>query len=604
MKKMRIFSLAIVMAILCLCTMQISFADEVIITTPEGAPCYYDSASGMTYTYDTTNNTAATYIYGTYDGTTWRYNTTSTAAVIIPATIDVDGVLYDVTTIGENTFGAKTNVRGQSKAAENSATSITLPEGITSIEQNAFYGCKGIKSLVIPSTVTSLGKYSFSGCSAMTTLKFSIGCSITDIPDSCFQNCYKLTELDFPKTVNKIHMNAFVNARALKTVRILNSDATLQAASKDYGFPPAMGVYLKDGAEAEVPTVFYVSSDSVKEQLKNLAEKDVMSGANKYKLSGFKDGSQVKFFFENDNIVYEPYGENNTDAIITGNIIPANTLKNVVIPDKINVAEIGEGGTTFTVKAVGPQAFCYLDGSGDPVTGGKTINSIILPDTVTSIGKEAFWRQNYLKSFAAKGDIVLKDDDTGIFKGCSQLAEIDFKSINRLTDNMFFTCSKLETIVIPTGSLITIDKTAFDRSNILTDVYLNASTVVLNGEDSADPKDMRALPIKFHVPTDAAKAAFTDYGIDAERVIVSKKIYLLDNLLGTYAVAPEEIEGKVIVATFKDDVLDSVDEIKDVDFNIGYNEITTALEKTKDIERKLFVWKDLTSITPLGAMIN
>ena len=60
-----------------------------------------------------------------------------------------------------------------------------------------------------------------------------------------------------------------------------------------------------------------------------------------------------------------------------------------------------------------------------------------------------------------------------------------------------------------------------------------------------------------------------------------------------------------IVATFEDSALKQVDEIKDVDFNVGYNEITTTpFEETKDMERKIFVWKDLSTITPLGMMIK
>ena len=85
----------------------------------------------------------------------------------------------------------------------------------------------------------------------------------------------------------------------------------------------------------------------------------------------------------------------------------------------------------------------------------------------------------------------------------------------------------------------------------------------------------------------------------------SIKLYLLDNSLGTYAVASEAMpEGKIIVATYKGDELVNVDEIKDANFGVGYNAIETSLEVSRGITRKIFVWSDLTSMIPLGAMIN
>ena len=73
MKKMKIFSIAIMVAVLCLCTMQIAFAEAV---TPEG----YFQVDGMTYKLDSATDTASTFIYGTYkvDGETETYTYTLT----------------------------------------------------------------------------------------------------------------------------------------------------------------------------------------------------------------------------------------------------------------------------------------------------------------------------------------------------------------------------------------------------------------------------------------------------------------------------------------------------------------------------------------------
>ena len=46
-------------------------------------------------------------------------------------------------------------------------TSVTIPEGVTSIDDAAFYDCTGLTSLTIPSTVTKIGGLAFYGCNGL-----------------------------------------------------------------------------------------------------------------------------------------------------------------------------------------------------------------------------------------------------------------------------------------------------------------------------------------------------------------------------------------------------------------------------------------------------
>jgi len=48
------------------------------------------------------------------------------------------------------------------------ATSVVIPEGVTSISTSAFDGCSGVTSVIIPASVTILGYHAFWDCSSLT----------------------------------------------------------------------------------------------------------------------------------------------------------------------------------------------------------------------------------------------------------------------------------------------------------------------------------------------------------------------------------------------------------------------------------------------------
>lgn len=67
---------------------------------------------------------------------------------------------------------------------------LSLPEGMTSIGVNAFYGCSNLSSVTIPNSVTSIGEGAFHYCSNLT--KVTIGDSVSSIGVGAFANCITL----------------------------------------------------------------------------------------------------------------------------------------------------------------------------------------------------------------------------------------------------------------------------------------------------------------------------------------------------------------------------------------------------------------------------
>ena len=73
---------------------------------------------------------------------------------------------------------------------ESNIVSITIPNSVTSIGANAFYGCYSLTSITISDSVTSIGGFAFYGCSGLTSI--TIPDSVTSIGESAFYGCVSL----------------------------------------------------------------------------------------------------------------------------------------------------------------------------------------------------------------------------------------------------------------------------------------------------------------------------------------------------------------------------------------------------------------------------
>ena len=143
----------------------------------------------------------------TAEGYTWSYfvkngEATVTAAVspspkgaiTIPATLG--GV--KVAGLGEKLFYQCEEV-----------TSVTIPEGVTSIGPSAFDLCYGLKSVTIPSSVKTIGDWAFSAC-------------------------FRLQTVTMPESLEYIGTGGFINCRSFKMVKIPAKLAVIGGAAFAY----------------------------------------------------------------------------------------------------------------------------------------------------------------------------------------------------------------------------------------------------------------------------------------------------------------------------------------------------------------------------------
>jgi hypothetical protein len=115
--------------------------------------------------------------------------------------------------IGDELYYSNRPVSGSDKIK-----GLVLPDGLTSIDANAFYRCTSLTSVTIGAGVTSIGEAAFSGCSGLTSVTMRAG--LTSIAYRAFFDCSGLTSVTIPEGVTSIVNCAFENCSGLTSVTI------------------------------------------------------------------------------------------------------------------------------------------------------------------------------------------------------------------------------------------------------------------------------------------------------------------------------------------------------------------------------------------------
>ena len=182
----------------------------------------------------------------------WRESPWYNYIEIITSIVIEDGV----TSIGDDAFFGCTGL-----------TSIEIPDDVTSIDDQAFYGCSNLTTVIIGSGVTSIGDFAFGGCCSLTTITVSGGTNLKvvdgvlftydgtrliqyplgstatsyEIPDgvktigaSAFALSKNLTEVTFPASVTTIGAAAFLDCTSLTSITIPASVTSIGAAAFYY----------------------------------------------------------------------------------------------------------------------------------------------------------------------------------------------------------------------------------------------------------------------------------------------------------------------------------------------------------------------------------
>lgn len=409
-----------------------------------------------------------------------------------------------------------------------------IPNSIQSIEHNAFSCCLKLRKIKIPKNVSKIEERTFLGCTKLQEINIP---HVTSIEEEAFKDCSNLVSI-YTQELKSIDRKAIIGCSVLHAITIPGKCCSISIE----------GCSQLDRIVCLSENLYIEGLDSVKQNITMYVPNDLVEKyTNKYK----RNNLEIKSIeFKEDTISYKMIGTHSVSVIYSEDY---KELSDISIPEKVYY-----GGTLLMVVGIEAHAFlscsklisisipksikhiemsafagCYFEKNNfvnssklsesknrywgatiidedingllikknTIITHRKGIKTIIIPETVAGINKDAFCdlvvpKEHFInKSSCISSDywgariadkevdgLLICDNEllkyqgnatdvkipNGItliankaFKGCTFVHSVVIpNSVTHIGREAFSGCSALSTIEIPT-SVIFIDEDAF-----------------------------------------------------------------------------------------------------------------------------------------------
>ena len=410
------------------------------------------------------------------------YNCTSLTEVIIPNSVISIGrkafsdcvdlarvsMSNNITSIGEEAFADCVRL-----------TNISIPYGVTSIRRMTFWGCDSLTEIILPDSITSIEDEAFLDCDSL--ISITIPNSVTSIGDSAFYNCKSLTYVTIPDGVTSIGSKVFMGCTNIMAFNgkyasldkhSLIVDGMLKAfaigcGEMDYIVPDDVieidnGVFLgcssintltiSDSVAKFNPCILpnktlkrlycnFITPPTVEDKCIACKYVDIDSTEIYVPYVAYHKYKKHPYWGKLRDNIY-PYDFENGIVKQRDNEIWYITIDGEVIQPNIKDCKANIISNTYS-NGKGIIVFDDINLFGQVFSWCKTLKSIIIPNSVTSISSEAFSGCSNL-TYVTIPDSVTSIGDWA-FSHCESLTSITIPdSVISIGDNPFYNCVNIE----------------------------------------------------------------------------------------------------------------------------------------------------------------
>mgnify|MGYP004463442037 FL=1 len=396
----------------------------------------------------------------------FSYNTNLTS-IKIPNT---------VTSIGKRAFQGCTNL-----------TSIEIPDTVTYIGDHCFSGCNRLQKIKLSKKIQTINQRLLQGCSSLTEIEIPEG--VKSIGYAAFSSCNKLTTITLPASLTSFNGTAIAGLSKLTEVKVADGNNNFKfengmLLSKD---GKTMYMALLTLTEINVPNgVVSIVGDTLSG---SSAKKIILPDTVSSNLSG------TVFNGMNKLTTIELSSTSKNLKLVDGNLYSYDGKRFIKYMGTSKTFTVPEGVETLVCRCITksmttlnlPSTLKVIEGWSLASMSG--VNLLNIPASVTTMYTYSFHANTKLRvaesnsTYKSIDDVlILNKAGTKVIMASRNTTTYNIPdTVTEIGKNAFYACSKMTSITIP-DSVTTIGAGAFESCSSLTEITIPQSVTSIGSD--------------------------------------------------------------------------------------------------------------------------